>query len=41
MPGGTTRWTVSVSKETDIEIRSFLAQHGMKKAISRNSSRMP
>jgi hypothetical protein len=27
----TTRWTVSVSKETDISVRSFLAQRGMKK----------
>ena len=27
----TTKWTVSVSKETDISVRSFLAQRGMKK----------
>lgn len=27
----TTRWTVSVSKNTDIALRTFLAQHGMKK----------
>jgi hypothetical protein len=27
----TTRWTVSVSKETDIAVRSFLAQRGLKK----------
>lgn len=27
----TTRWTVTVSKETDIALRSFLAQRGMKK----------
>lgn len=27
----TTRWTVSVSKETDIALRSFLAQRGLKK----------
>ncbi len=27
----TARWTVSVSKETDISVRSFLAQRGMKK----------
>jgi len=27
----TTRWTVSVSKETDIAVRSFLTQRGMKK----------
>lgn len=27
----TTRWTVSVSKDTDIAVRSFLAQRGMKK----------
>ena len=26
-----TRWTVSVSRETDIAVRSFLAQRGMKK----------
>jgi hypothetical protein len=26
-----TRWTVSVSKTTDIAVRSFLAQRGMKK----------
>jgi hypothetical protein len=31
MPDGMTRWTVSVSKETDISVRSFLAQRGMKK----------
>jgi hypothetical protein len=27
----TTRWTVSVSKKTDIAVRSFLAQRGMEK----------
>lgn len=27
----TTRWTVTVSKETDIAVRSLLAQRGMKK----------
>ena len=27
----TTRWTVSVSKETDITVRSFLARRGLKK----------
>ena len=27
----TTRWTVSVSKDTDIRVRSFLAQRGLKK----------
>jgi Ribbon-helix-helix domain len=27
----TTRWTVSVYKKTDIAVRSFLAQCGMKK----------
>jgi hypothetical protein len=27
----TTRWTVSVSKKTDIAVRSFLVQRGMKK----------
>jgi hypothetical protein len=31
MPTDTTRWTVSVSKDTDIAVRSFLAQRGMKK----------
>jgi hypothetical protein len=31
MPENTTRWTVSVSKETDIVVRSFLAQRGLKK----------
>ena len=27
----TVRWTVKVSKETDITLRSYLAQRGMKK----------
>ncbi|WP_186457577.1 ribbon-helix-helix domain-containing protein [Nitrospirillum amazonense] len=27
----TTRWSVSVSKKTDIAVRTFLAQRGMKK----------
>jgi hypothetical protein len=27
----TTRWTVSVSRDTDIAVRSFLALRGMKK----------
>jgi len=27
----TTRWTVTVSKDTDIAVRSLLAQRGMKK----------
>ncbi len=31
MPDDMTRWTVSVSKATDISVRSFLAQRGMKK----------
>jgi hypothetical protein len=31
MPDDTTRWTVSVSKDTDIAVRSYLAQRGMKK----------
>ena len=32
MPNDVTiRWTVSVSKDTDITVRSFLAQRGMKK----------
>ena len=28
----TTRWTVSVSKETDLSVRNFLTQRGMKQA---------
>jgi hypothetical protein len=31
MPNDTTRWTVSVSKETDTAVRSLLAQRGVKK----------
>ena len=31
MADDTTRWTVSVSRDTDIAVRSFLAQRGMKK----------
>lgn len=31
MTDNTTRWTVSVSKETDIAVRSFLALRGLKK----------
>ena len=31
MSEATTRWTVSVSRDTDIAVRSFLAQRGMKK----------
>jgi hypothetical protein len=31
MPDDMTRWTVSVSKQTDISVRSFLAERGMKK----------
>jgi hypothetical protein len=31
MPDDTTRWTVSVSRDTDIAVRSFLARRGMKK----------
>jgi hypothetical protein len=31
MPNDTTRWTVSVSRRTDIAVRSFLAQRGLKK----------
>ena len=27
----TTRWTVSVSKDTDVAVRTFLAQRGMNK----------
>ncbi|WP_044563895.1 ribbon-helix-helix domain-containing protein [Azospirillum sp. B4] len=27
----TTRWSVSVSKKTDVAVRTFLAQRGMKK----------
>ena len=25
------RWTIKVSKETDVTLRSYLAQHGMKR----------
>ena len=31
MPDDTARWTVSVSKDTDITVRSFLARRGLKK----------
>ncbi len=31
MSHSTTRWTVSVSKETDVAVRSLLASRGMKK----------
>lgn len=31
MTDNTTRWTVTVSKETDIAVRSFLALRGLKK----------
>ncbi|HTZ71759.1 MAG TPA: ribbon-helix-helix domain-containing protein [Acetobacteraceae bacterium] len=31
MSADTIRWTVSVSKDTGIAVRSFLAQRGMKK----------
>lgn len=31
MPDDTTRWTVSVSKEKDIAVRTFLARRGLKK----------
>jgi len=27
----TARWTIKVSRDTDISLRTFLAQHGMKK----------
>ncbi len=30
-PDNTTRWTVKVSKDTDIAVRSLLAQRGLKK----------
>lgn len=29
--GDATRWTVNVAPETDIEVRTYLAQRGMKK----------
>ncbi|WP_145200065.1 ribbon-helix-helix domain-containing protein [Sphingobium sp. B2] len=29
--GEVTRWTVNVAPETDIELRTYLAQRGMKK----------
>ena len=31
MPDATIRWTISVTRDTDISVRSFLAQRGMKK----------
>lgn len=31
MGDNTTRWTVTVSKDTDIAVRSLLAQRGLKK----------
>ena len=31
MPDDTTRWTVSVSKQSDIAVRTLLAQRGLKK----------
>ena len=31
MADATTRWTVSVSKDTDITVRTYLAKRGMKK----------
>lgn len=31
MPRETIRWTVSVSRDTDISVRRFLTQRGMKK----------
>ena len=31
MPNDTIRWIVSVSRDTDIAVRSFLARRGMKK----------
>lgn len=31
MADDTTQWTVSVSKDTDVAVRSLLAQRGMKK----------
>ncbi len=31
LEGNTTRWTVTVSKDTDIAVRSLLAQRGLKK----------
>ena len=27
----TTRWTIRVSKETDIDVRSYLAEHGSRR----------
>ncbi|HWK47732.1 MAG TPA: ribbon-helix-helix domain-containing protein [Stellaceae bacterium] len=33
MPEDTTRWTVSVSKDTDIAVRSFLAQRGLQRVF--------
>lgn len=31
MADGATRWTVSVSKDTDMAVRGFLARRGLKK----------
>lgn len=31
MPSDITRWTISVSKETDVAVRTYLAQRGLKK----------
>lgn len=31
MPDDAVRWTVSVSRQTDVTVRSFLAQRGLKK----------
>lgn len=31
LEGNTTRWTVTVSKDTDIAVRSLLARRGLKK----------
>lgn len=31
MADNTTRWTLTISKDTDIALRSFLAQRGLKK----------
>lgn len=41
IPNDQTRWTVSVSKETDTALRCFLAQRGMKKAICPSLSKSP
>lgn len=37
----TTRWTVTVSKDTDIAVRSLLAQRGLKNRRGQEMRRLP